>query len=79
MNGDLGVVVQKIDSMEKNISRRLDEQKENIDKIFRKVDAHDRQITTLEVKQNGVSRLLWTMPVLISIGLVILGLVLRYG
>jgi len=76
---ELGIIIGKLDSFQNEVHKRFDQQRENFNKIFQKIEEHSQRITTVEEKTKSLGKVLWIIPALVSALLTIIGLWLRYG
>ena len=75
---EVGIIIGRLDTFEKNVNDRLDNQRENIGKLFETLDEHTDRIAKVETKTSGMSRLFIAIPAVIIVGLTVLGLFLKY-
>jgi hypothetical protein len=76
---ELGIIIGKLDSFQNEVHKRFNEQRDNLGKIFQKLEDHSLRITVVEEKTKSLGKVLWVIPTLIALILTGLGLWLRYG
>jgi len=76
---EIGIIIGKLETFQKDVGRRFDDQRENFGKIFKKLENHNTRITTVEEKTKSLGKVLWIIPTLIALLFSAFGLWLRYG